>query len=648
MMQTTADESPQSVGYDQVREILRKRCVTCHNPDEMRGDLDLKNMQAIQAGSSSGPVVVAGKSNLSLLYTSAAHLADPKMPPNSPKIPARELDLLRRWIDGGLVEKLEDKSAPSTTVEDEHIAETSSSANFVPVRKGLRPTAIVAMDAHPLNDLVAIAGNGQTVLMKASTGKIVGAIDFPEGDVTAIRFSKDGTTLVVGGGVPALTGKVIGFDVASGRKLFELADETDSILALDISPDGSRVAVGGPSKVVRIYRVSDGKVIHTLRKHTDWLLSVRFSPDGLLLASGDRFGGLFVWNPETGEEFHALKGHTGPVSSVAWDVDSETLISAGDDGIIRTWNMHHSELTSHWNAGAGAVLSMARSSEVTYCGGRDRKLVAWQSPEIQIAVAEFADQIDQIVTLPASECVVASDASGAIQVLDANTLQVKHKIRLPTSPELMDAVLVRLDSAEQEFAARESERMESEQLAASVANMQSQAGIDLATAVERGASAEPLDQQLFVQQLFSQQLELATQQVQQLESAVAQSTHSASTLTDALATLEAAKSLAESQLESQTQQLNQARRLVQSLRSFSSNHRSALLEAQSQQEQLLQAATALRSQLKGSPGVAVASSRADSLLAELVTEFEQSLAVTKATLMKDVSLSQTQSNTNAQ
>ena len=93
------------VGFDQVKPILRKRCVTCHNPDELRGELDLKELTAIRAGSASGDVVVAGDPSASLLYTTLAHLEDPAMPPNSPQIPAREQDIIRRWIEGGLAER---------------------------------------------------------------------------------------------------------------------------------------------------------------------------------------------------------------------------------------------------------------------------------------------------------------------------------------------------------------------------------------------------------------------------------------------------------------------------------------------------------------------------------------------------------------
>ena len=153
------DESQIAVGYDQVREVIRKRCVTCHNTDEMRGDLDLSTLPALLAGATSGPIVLAGKPNRSLLYKSVAHLDDPVMPPNSPKIPGRELDLIRRWIEGGLAEKTGPRSETQTTVAKKYMVASTDAfesqpssertkfpPGLVPVRPLLRrwPCAVAA------------------------------------------------------------------------------------------------------------------------------------------------------------------------------------------------------------------------------------------------------------------------------------------------------------------------------------------------------------------------------------------------------------------------------------------------------------------------------------------------------------------------
>jgi mono/diheme cytochrome c family protein len=471
------------VGYDQVREVLRKRCVTCHNLDELRGDLNLADLPAIRAGSASGPVVVAGKPNQSSLYKCTAHLEDPVMPPNSPRIPPRELDLLRRWIEGGLAEKtgekpsvaasetemappvkaqpsadqpLEDLPAQKLAHERENVHERHP---YKIINKGLRPTAIMAFDVHPTQNLAAVSGDRQAALFNPMTGEFIGALDFPEGEVTAMRFSRDGTLLVVAGGIAGLSGRVVGFDVATGTRVFELADENDTILAVDLSVDGNQIAVGGPAKVVRIFDVASGSVLHTLRKHTDWVLTLRFSPDALLLASGDRFGGLFVWDPKSGEEFHTLRGHTGAVNAVTWQPKGEELLSAGDDGAIRTWNMHHGDLMGRWDAGVGAVLSLTTNAEVIAAGGRKNRVTVWRASGEGVFDYETADQVERIGLSAGGAAIVAVDAAGGIQGFARDAAanaqyDLRYTTQLPVDDAGFESLLAKIELAETEYANR--------------------------------------------------------------------------------------------------------------------------------------------------------------------------------------------------
>ncbi len=75
------------------------------------------------------------------------------------------------------------------------------------------------------------------------------------------------------------------------------------MLAADINHDLTRIALGGPGKVVRIYATDTGELLHEIKKHTDWIYAVRFSPDGVLLATADRSNGLFVWEADTAREY---------------------------------------------------------------------------------------------------------------------------------------------------------------------------------------------------------------------------------------------------------------------------------------------------------------------------------------------------------
>ncbi len=473
------------VGFDQVKPILRKRCVTCHNPDELRGELDLKELTAIRAGSASGDVVVSGDPGASLLYTTLAHLEDPVMPPNSPQIPAREQDIIRHWIEGGLAErtgpkaesdpareKLDSNKPPTSasgsagesvkvamnaaTSGSEASSEVSSkpsskTAGLVSIRALPQAEALTALDAHPTLDLAAVKGLQQAVLFKPSTGELLNAINIPAGDVSDLRFSRDGKLLMVAAGQAAVSGTVTAFDVVTGQRVWQVADETDSILTFDLARDGHMLAVGGPSKTVRIYEVPSGRELHALKKHTDWVLSVRFSPDGLLLASSDRFGGIFVWEPIQGTVFHGLKDHVGAVHAITWDVDSETLISGGEDAKLRTWNLHHGELTSSWDAQVGAILDLVRGSGFIAAAGRSGNVKVWSNPETMVARCEVGEQAETLARTADGKHLIVGDSRGQISVMKSETLAPISAIELPKDAGAMQQLLVRLDKAEQRY-----------------------------------------------------------------------------------------------------------------------------------------------------------------------------------------------------
>ena len=99
-------------------------------------------------------------------------------------------------------------------------------------------------------------------------------------------------------------GKVIGWEIKTGNRVFDIGSEYDSVLAADITSDHSLVALGGPGRRVKIYETSTGEEVANIKKHTDWVTSLSFSPDGVLLDFGDRNGGLYVWEAQTGTLLH--------------------------------------------------------------------------------------------------------------------------------------------------------------------------------------------------------------------------------------------------------------------------------------------------------------------------------------------------------
>src|SRR5262245_32094188 len=82
---------------EQVRPVLMGKCLACHGGDRKRGGLDLKRRTRALAGGDSGPAVVPGSAQRSLLYRK---LADREMPPQNP-LSEEQIAAFKRWIDAG-------------------------------------------------------------------------------------------------------------------------------------------------------------------------------------------------------------------------------------------------------------------------------------------------------------------------------------------------------------------------------------------------------------------------------------------------------------------------------------------------------------------------------------------------------------------
>src|SRR6185503_12219282 len=81
------------------RPILKSMCFHCHGDEEKpKGTLDLRLARSILKGGSSGPTVVPGKREESLLWE---RIAADEMPPGPKKLSAAQKAAIGSWIDAG-------------------------------------------------------------------------------------------------------------------------------------------------------------------------------------------------------------------------------------------------------------------------------------------------------------------------------------------------------------------------------------------------------------------------------------------------------------------------------------------------------------------------------------------------------------------
>jgi len=415
-----------------IEPIFTQACTNCHNPDKKKGDLDLSTYNGTLAGGAGGKIVAAGDSGSSSLFGSVSHTFGAEMPPEGDKLNAKQINLIRAWIDGGLLENDSSKARVSKKPKIAIVAPSVGKPKgpppmprdylLEPVVVTERSSAVLDIECSPWAPLLAVTGQQHVLLYHTQSLQLIGVIPLEEGQQpTALAFHQSGKYLAVGHGVAGKSGMVSIFEIESGKKLTTTGKLYDTPMSVSVSTDMKSVLTGGASRMVKTWSVAEGVAEHNIKKHTDWLLESKYSPDGVLMATADRNGGVYVWEAQSGEEFYNLRGHQKGISSMAWSADSNYLATSSEDGSVRVWGMHEGNLAKNWQAHGGGVLTMdwGRNGLVV-TAGRDKRVKLWN------ANFSLKKDLGALPVLPSSaavshdgKLVFVSDALGKIHAWEA-------------------------------------------------------------------------------------------------------------------------------------------------------------------------------------------------------------------------------------
>jgi hypothetical protein len=432
---------PAAVNFEEhIKPIFREHCLKCHGEDEQKSDLSLQTQASSLKGGGGGPGVVAGRSGQSLIFKVITDPDDDnRMPPNKPMIPQAQISLIQKWIDSGLRET---SGSKAMVAERDLSFKPLGNAGAKPAEPAMpgalppvklppmkRPLPVLTLDTSPWAPLAAIAGQDHVRLMNLETQKEAGLLPFPEGEPHLLRFSRDGAVLMAAGGRPVELGKVVLFDVKSGKRLAAIGDEVDAVLAADLSADQKGVALGGSGKVVKVYDTANGKLRYKITKHTDWIMAVAFSPDGKTLATADRAGGLHLWEAATGRALLSLNDHKASIRALDWRADSKVLASAAEDGVIIWWDVKDgwpaiTKTDAHPPArppgSYGKIANGVLAARFDHAGrlctaGRDHKVRVWdaQGKELQSFAIADAQPLSAALSFDGKK-VIGGDTAGQV------------------------------------------------------------------------------------------------------------------------------------------------------------------------------------------------------------------------------------------
>lgn len=151
--------------------------------------------------------------------------------------------------------------------------------------------------------------------------------------VTALDLSPDGRRLATA----SWDGTARVWDLESGRSLVTFDGGDANLVSVAFSPDGTHLATAGAT--IRVWDATSGAALGTLDGHRSRVSGIVFSPDGRLLASAGWDRSIRLWNLGTFKEAGTFEGHTKRVNAIAFASDGRHLASGSLDGTARVWNV---------------------------------------------------------------------------------------------------------------------------------------------------------------------------------------------------------------------------------------------------------------------------------------------------------------------
>ncbi len=238
--------------------------------------------------------------------------------------------------------------------------------------------------------LITAAADGRATVWKhASAWTLARTIGTGDGKsplvdrVNALAFSPDGKHLASGGGEPSREGELKIWNVADGKELKSISGiHSDSILDLQFSADGSRLASSGADRFVKVVEAASGKAVNSFEGHTHHVLGVSWKRDGRTLASGGADAAIKVWDALKGARKKSIGGFSKEVTAVRYVDNKNYFLAVAGDSAARFVDENGRTIRSFGGASdflhAAAVTADA---SVVAAGGQDGSLRIWNGAD---------------------------------------------------------------------------------------------------------------------------------------------------------------------------------------------------------------------------------------------------------------------------
>lgn len=213
--------------------------------------------------------------------------------------------------------------------------------------------------------------------LKAAPRKIPGY----KSDIGDIHFTPDGKGLYARDN----SGRSVRYsDMSTAREVIAVDGK---ISALEMSPDGTRLAGAGVSGTLFVWDIKNNYAETRIAIPNASLTAVSFSPDSKTIVVGTTSGQVYI--VENGKVTRTLSGHTAVITNIRFNYKGSFMATASRDWTVRLWNyndlrMQPIVLSDHdwvWNLAFTPddeqLIAGIQSVKETKVGQVDQTIHAW-------------------------------------------------------------------------------------------------------------------------------------------------------------------------------------------------------------------------------------------------------------------------------
>ncbi|KAF2278229.1 uncharacterized protein EI97DRAFT_414568 [Westerdykella ornata] len=186
--------------------------------------------------------------------------------------------------------------------------------------------------------------------------------------------------------------------------------------AMDLSPDGKRIAAGGIRGAIHLWHIMTDSVQKMLAPHQAPVTSVVFSPTGTPLASGSLNGTIKLWDGMTADLQETLADHTKCITAIDFSPNGEQIASSSWDETVKLWDARTGGLQKTLSGHSDKVTAIAFSPDgklIASCSD-DQTIKLWDATRgyLQKTLIGHQREVSAIVFSPDGKELASSGADG--------------------------------------------------------------------------------------------------------------------------------------------------------------------------------------------------------------------------------------------